>query len=113
MTFIDKQIKQTKTVVDKNKDIKEQLPKTMIEIISTEEYKQNFLIVTYTKYSNISYNELVNGLVRDKYSESEEFAILRKAMTNLTDEFNEYNTYVEQCKIQAKEWINQRDGVSE
>lgn len=113
MTFLDKQIKTTKAVINKNKDIKLQLPKTTIEVLETIDYQENYLMVTYTKYSNITYDELVNGMVREKYSESEEFAILRKAMTNLTDEFTEYNAYVESCKIQAKEWINQRDGVTE
>lgn len=43
-------------------------------------------------------------LVREKYSVSQEFAILRKKMAGLGDEeFNEYNEYVEQCKVKARE----------
>lgn len=113
MSFIDNQIKRAKAKVRKDKPIVEQLPKTMIEVISSVEYLQDFLIVTYTKYSNISYDDLVNGMVRDKYSESEEFAILRKAMNFKGEEFEEYNAYVESCKLQAKAWINNRDGVTE
>ena len=27
------------------------------------------------------------------------------------DKTTEYNTYVEECKVKAKEWINNRDGI--
>lgn len=65
------------------------------------------------------YDARVAALVRQRYSESEEFAIQRKAMNLLLNpepvneegfdptqtlaEFNAYNAYVEQCKLQAKD----------
>lgn len=98
-----------------NKLINGLLPKTLVKIIKIEDLeKENNMFVKsviYSVYSSISYDELVNGMVRDKYSESAEFAILRKAMTLKTDEFTEYNAYVEECKVKAREWINQRDGI--
>ena len=48
-------------------------------------------------------------MVRERYSESEEFAILRKAISGISDEYNIYNAYVENCKVQAKQFINERD----
>lgn len=67
--------------------------------------------VTFTGYSNISYEELVNKLVKERYSDSEEFAILRKALTEKTNEFYIYNSYVEDCKERAKAFIVERESV--
>lgn len=64
--------------------------------------------VTFDGYLNIGYEELVNKLVKERYSDSEEFAILRKAVNEKTDEFRIYNAFVEQCKTQAKEFISKR-----
>ena len=65
--------------------------------------------VTFNGWSNITYEQLVNKLVRERYSDSAEFAILRKAMSNVTDEFLIYNAYVEECKLQAKAFIEERE----
>lgn len=65
--------------------------------------------VTFDGWSNITYDNLVNNLVRERYTDSEEFAILRKAISNITDEFLIYNAYVEQCKLQAKAFIEERE----
>lgn len=47
------------------------------------------------------YGELVERLIREKYSVSAELAILRQRDEKPT-EFAEYNTYAEQCKKKAK-----------
>ena len=119
MAFIDRQIRPTVKVIaletNDNELVKSMLPKTMVKIINIRDMGEKdgkyLKRVMFTRYSNITYDDLVNGMVRDKYSDSEEFAILRKAMTLKTDEFTEYNAYVEQCKVEAKEWISQRDGI--
>lgn len=49
----------------------------------------------------ISYDELVDSKIREKYSVSQEFAILRQRDTKPT-EFAEYNAYCEQCKAEAR-----------
>lgn len=49
----------------------------------------------------IEYSALVDKLIRNKYSISNELAILRQRDTK-PDEFAEYNAYVEQCKTYAK-----------
>ena len=67
--------------------------------------------VSFTTYSKISYNDLVVSLIRKKYPVNEEFAILRKAINGITDEYTTYNTYVEQCKAKAKEWVTNRDKI--
>ncbi len=48
------------------------------------------------------YGELVERLIRQKYSVSAELAILRQQNTK-PGEFLEYNEYAEQCKAKAKE----------
>lgn len=49
-----------------------------------------------------SYCELVERLIRKKYTVGAELAILRQQNTKF-DEFIEYNEYAEQCKAKAKE----------
>lgn len=79
-------------------------------------YYSNLIIsngsVSFTTYSKITYESLVNQLVKEKYSDSEEFAILRKAISNPNnDEYLIYNTYVEDCKVRAREFVNEREMV--
>lgn len=69
--------------------------------------------VTFIGYSKLPYEELVNQMVRERYTESEEFAILRKAINGITDEYRIYNTYVEDCKAQAKAFIKERNKIVE
>ncbi len=67
--------------------------------------------VSFTAYSRITYENLVNKLVKEHYTDSEEFAILRKAINEITDEFLIYNAYVEECKVRAKEYVAERERV--
>ena len=80
-------------------------------------YLANLIILddgttTFTTYSKIEYEELVNKLVKEKYSDSDEFAILRKAISNPNnDEYLIYNAYVEDCKVRAREFVDERESV--
>ena len=47
------------------------------------------------------YPQLVQELINKKYSIYDELAIQRQRDTK-QDEFSEYNTYCEECKIEAK-----------
>lgn len=49
----------------------------------------------------IDYNEEVNRLIRQRYTLSEELAILRQRDTK-PQEFEAYNQYAEECKKQVK-----------
>ena len=78
-------------------------------IHSKELQEDGTYLITYTRYVMGNYNFIVNKLVKQKYSDSEEFAILRKAIKNPNnDEYLIYNAYVEDCKSKAKEFIKQR-----
>ena len=66
-------------------------------------------------YTKEQYDAKVAEFVRERYSESEEFAIQRKAINAafspstfssesdpVLTEYQEYNAYVEECKMRAK-----------
>ena len=56
---------------------------------------------TETPPAQIDYGETVNGLIRRKYTLSEELAILRQRDTK-AEEFEAYNAYAESCKGEAR-----------
>lgn len=55
---------------------------------------------TETPHVPMDYGETVNGLIRRKYTLSEELAILRQRDTK-AEEFEAYNAYAESCKEEA------------
>jgi hypothetical protein len=57
------------------------------------------------KENSISYEKLVISKIRERYTIDQELAILRQRDTK-PQEFAEYNSYVEQCKVEAKEEVN-------
>lgn len=52
-------------------------------------------------WQNIDYNDAVNTEIRKKYTESQEFSILRQRDTK-PDEYAEYYSYCEECKAYVK-----------
>jgi hypothetical protein len=52
-------------------------------------------------WTNTPYGEAVNAEIRKKYSDSDEFAILRQA-TEKPEEYAEYYKYCEECKAYVK-----------
>lgn len=56
---------------------------------------------TETSPVPMDYGETVNGLIRRKYTLSEELAILRQRDTK-AEEFEVYNAYAESCKEEAR-----------
>lgn len=56
---------------------------------------------TETSTVPMDYGETVNGLIRRKYTLSEELAILRQRDTK-SEEFEAYNAYAEFCKEEAR-----------
>lgn len=119
MDVLDKQLKKGKIIVrlktNDNSLIKAKLPKytKVINEIVDLDFKDDYYLkqVTFMYYLPTTYEDLVNQLVKERYSDSEEFAILRKAINGVTDEYTKYNSYVEECKIKAKEFIAERDSV--
>ena len=52
----------------------------------------------------LQYEEFIVSKIRERYTLDQELAILRQRDTK-PEEFAEYNAYVEQCKLQAKERV--------
>lgn len=57
-------------------------------------------------WSTVDYGEAINNEIRKRYTESQEFAILRQR-DEKPDEFAEYYAYCEECKKSVKEMILQ------
>lgn len=62
------------------------------------------------EYWSQDYNTLVDNEIRKRYSISEEFSILRQKAEK-PEEFNEYFTYCEQCKLYVKGVLNGKNKV--
>ena len=58
-------------------------------------------------WSSLSYEEAVNAKIRERYSESQEFAILRQK-DEKPEEYSAYYAYCEECKtfVKAKRGVN-------
>ena len=63
------------------------------------------------KYTEDEYVKKVRELIAEKYSIEDELALHRKYLTQKSrdGEFEEYNLFVEDCKIRAKEILNEKD----
>ena len=61
-------------------------------------------LVEKEHWQSVDYGEAINSEIRKKYTESEEFAILRQK-DEKPQEYAEYYEYCEQCKAYVKEQI--------
>ena len=62
---------------------------------------QKLLLMQKCGEEDVYYGDLVNRLVRERYSLSEELSLLRRR-DERPDEFSAYSEYVEACKERAK-----------
>lgn len=70
-----------------------------------EEFKkENEVDIPYIEI--LSYDELVNVKIRERYTESQEFAILRQK-DEKPEEYAEYFAYCEECKEYVRKHIEQ------
>ena len=65
-------------------------------------------------YTKEEYKAEVIRLIREKYDNNDETAILRKMLQSkpeerYIDEYENYNSFVEDCKLKAKETLWQRN----
>lgn len=74
--------------------------------------KKESKIYTIESYSFLSKDEIVQQLVATKYSIYDELAIQRQRYVKLA-EFEEYNNFVEQCKVEAQQFIDKRKDLFE
>ena len=69
------------------------------EILQMEEMRKQEELAYW---QSISYEDAVNNKIRERYSESQEFAILRQK-DNKPEEYAEYYAYCEECKRFVKD----------
>lgn len=67
-----------------------------------DEYEDIQVYIPYTEEElQAAYENYVNTLIREKYTLSQELAILRQRDSK-PEEYNAYNAYCEMCKMEAK-----------
>lgn len=62
----------------------------------------------HTYINSLPYDELVNKKIRERYTESQEFAILRQK-DEKPEEYVEYYQYCEECKERAKQVLGMKE----
>lgn len=74
-----------------------------IEITAEEfaEWEAEAILAEAEYWQTVNYDEAVNAKIREKYTESQEFAILRQRDDKL-EEYSNYYTYCEECKAFVK-----------
>lgn len=108
--YIDK-LKSTQTYALTNDELTRLLENSVL--INSQNVTVNGeekLIVTLTRYNTtIGYDKIVEGLIKDRYSIEQEICLTNKGMKDMTNtEYVEYRNYVEQCKINARVFIEER-----
>ena len=92
----------TRTVpVRVEKEVPFKLTKYDLEVSRTD------TTITYKHYSSKSYEQVVEDLIRIRYTANSEFAILRQKEVK-QDEYTAYYVYCEDCKAYAKQLIAER-----
>lgn len=68
--------------------------------------------VKVKRYSPIAYDKVVEGLIRDKYTQGNENALINKGIADKSNyEYVEYRAFVENCKVQARAYIDERTAL--
>ena len=96
----------------KGQDSYPEITKAAIRLDDLENWEE-VSIEDIPPYTQVEYKEEIIKLIRERYDQDDEFAILRKIAQSPTNEryineYNEYNSFVEGCKTKAKENLWQR-----
>lgn len=96
----------------KGQDSYPEITKAAIRLDDLENWEE-VSIEDIPPYTQLEYKEEIIKLIRERYDQDDEFAILRKIAQSPTNEryineYNEYNSFVEDCKTKAKENLWQR-----
>lgn len=81
--------------------------KTRVEAVADEALEQSRKAEFVGE--KVARSKEINRKVRERYSLSDELAIMRKALAMLNihyDQLDEYNDYVEQCKQEVEDEMN-------
>lgn len=80
--------------------------------IDEKQYNEYIKTVPKPKEEQIDYGEAVDGKIRERYSISEEFAILRQKEEK-PEEYSAYYAYCEECKAKIKTMIAESNSEAE
>lgn len=97
---------------------------TMLPSETIEMYEE---VNEIPKFTKSEYEDKVKELIKERYTIEDELAIQRKAFNamitpttlsedsseSIMDEFTEYNTFVEECKVKAVEILNNKTNGEE
>lgn len=108
-------IKTEKTILRNGKEIVRNIPITNYEEKQIPfklnkydvEISRTDTTITFKRYSSKSYEQVVEDLIRIRYTVSAELAILRQKEVK-QDEYTTYYVYCEECKSYAKQLIAER-----
>lgn len=86
---------------------------TTTEEVITVEMKKIVQSWNYEKDERPDYGELIVGFIRERYSINDELAIQRQwdNSSEKKAEFNEYNSFCDNCKVRAKEVLARYDAL--
>lgn len=78
-------------------------------IVKDHEEWEEIAVADIPPYTEAEYKAKVEELIRERYSASDEFALINNVMSEATEkrqnEYAEYQTYREECKRRAKELL--------
>ena len=107
------ELKEEKVVLKNGREFMRRIPTKVTKEVPFKltrydvELSRTDTTITYKHYSSKTYEQVVEDLIRLKYTVSNELAILRQQTTKV-NEYNEYYNYCEECKSYAKQLIAER-----
>ena len=101
-------IKNTRTIYTTNADLQKMGRNTIVH--STTSVGDGKVLAHITTYNIvITYDILVERLIKERYSQGQEFALINKGIADINNsEYVAYRAYVETCKQNARHFLEER-----
>lgn len=112
-TVATTELKEEKVVLKNGREFMRKVPTRVTKEVPVKLTKYDLEIsrtdttITYKHYSSKSYEQVVEDLIRIRYTANSEFAILRQKEVK-QEEYTAYYVYCEECKSYAKQLIAER-----
>lgn len=107
------ELKEEKVVLKNGREFMRKIPTKVTKEVPVKLTKYDLEVsrtdttITYKHYSSKTYEQVVEDLIRLKYTVSGELAILRQKEVK-QNEYTAYYVYCEECKAYAKQLIAER-----
>ena len=101
-------IKNTRTIYTTNADLQKMSRNTIIH--STTSVGDGKVLANITTYNIIiTYDKIVELLIKKRYTIEQEICLTNKGIVDLTnEEYRAYRAYVEECKTNARQFLEER-----